>query len=343
MLTERQLLILKAIIRDYTNKGQPIGSKRLEQQLPIHASSATIRNEMAALEKLGLIAKEHSSSGRIPSERGYRYYVDHIMKPAKIDRGAVQNIRQSFGNEFQKVDEIVATSARILSDLTQYTAISLKPESADIRLEGFRMVPIGDRQVMVILVTSDGTVESQMYNLPAGIHGDELESVIRVINDKVVGLSLNQVVAKLHECLPLITKYLHKPDGFMDAFGSILDKAVKKQVYVSGKTNLLSFAHWEDPEQIKALYSLIDQSANLGMLLENRDGDVSVKLGSELSDALLSHYSLVSAAYDDGNNGQGIIAILGPTNMPYSKVIGLLDAFRDELTQRIFDYYQHLN
>lgn len=152
--------------------------------------------------KLGLIAKEHSSSGRIPSERGYRYYVDHIMKPAKIDRGAVQNIRQSFGNEFQKVDEIIATSARILSDLTQYTAISLKPESADIRLEGFRMVPIGDRQVMVILVTSDGTVESQMYNLPAGINGDELESVIRVINDKVVGLSLNQVVAKLHECLP---------------------------------------------------------------------------------------------------------------------------------------------
>lgn len=124
------------------------------------------------------------------------------MKPAKIDRGAVQNIRQSFGNEFQKVDEIIATSARILSDLTQYTAISLKPESADIRLEGFRMVPIGDRQVMVILVTSDGTVESQMYNLPAGINGDELESVIRVINDKVVGLSLNQVVAKLHECLP---------------------------------------------------------------------------------------------------------------------------------------------
>lgn len=98
MLTERQLLILEAIIRDYTNEGQPIGSKRLEQQLPIHASSATIRNEMAALEKLGLIAKEHSSSGRIPSERGYRYYVDHIMKPAKIDRGAVQNIRQSFGN-----------------------------------------------------------------------------------------------------------------------------------------------------------------------------------------------------------------------------------------------------
>ncbi len=343
MLTERQLLILEAIIRDYTNEGQPIGSKRLEQQLPIHASSATIRNEMAALERLGLIAKEHSSSGRIPSERGYRYYVDHIMKPAKIDKGAVQSIRQSFGSEFQKVDEIVATSARILSDLTQYTAISLKPESTDIRLEGFRLVPIGDRQVMVILVTSDGTVESQMYNLPEGIRGDELESVIRIINDRVVGLSLNQVTARLHECLPLITQYLHKPDGFMDAFGSILDKAVRKQIYVGGKTNLLSFTHGATPEQIKALYSLIDRSADLGTLLENGDRNVSVRLGSELPDNLLAHYSLVSAAYDDGNNGRGIIAILGPTNMPYSKVIGLLSAFSDELTRRIFDYYRHLS
>ena len=226
MLTERQLLILEAIIRDYTNEGQPIGSKRLEQQLPIHASSATIRNEMAALEKLSLIAKEHSSSGRIPSERGYRYYVDHIMKPAKIDRDAVQNIRQSFGNEFQKVDEIVATSARILSDLTQYTAISLKPEAADIRLEGFRMVPIGDRQVMVILVTSDGTVESQMYNLPAGIHGDELESVIRVINDKVVGLSLNQVVPScMNACLSLRSICISLTDSWMRLAASLTKRS----------------------------------------------------------------------------------------------------------------------
>lgn len=343
MLTERQLFILEAIIRSYTEDGQPIGSKRLEQQLPIHASSATIRNEMAYLEKQGLIAKEHSSSGRIPTERGYRYYVDHIMKPSKLDLTAVQNIRQSFNSEFQKVDEIVATSAQILSDLTQYTAISLKPEATDIRLEGFRMVPLGDQQIMVILVTSDGRVESQMYAIPSGIRGEELEAVTRVINDKVVGLSLNQVIAKLHESLPLILRYLHQADGFMDAFGQIVNKAVERQVYVSGKTNLLSFTPWASPEQIKALYTLIDQSNNLNSLLDAGSKGISIKMGSELPDRLLSHYSLVSAAYDDGNNGQGIIAILGPNNMPYSKMIGLIDVFRDEMTKRIFAYYRHLH
>ena len=129
MLTERQLLILEAVIRNYTEAGQPIGSKTLQQQLPVHVSSATIRNEMAVLEQQGYIAKEHSSSGRIPSLKGYRYYVDNLMKPSKLDRNALYDIRNSFGNEFQKIDEILATSAKILSDLTSYTAISLKPEA----------------------------------------------------------------------------------------------------------------------------------------------------------------------------------------------------------------------
>ena len=193
VLTERQLLILEAVIRNYTEAGQPIGSKTLQQQLPVHVSSATIRNEMAVLEQQGYIAKEHSSSGRIPSLKGYRYYVDNLMKPSKLDRNALYDIRNSFGNEFQKIDEILATSAKILSDLTSYTAISLKPEAKDLRLEGFRLVELGNQQVMVILVTSDGTVESQTFTMPSGISGSELEAVIRLINDKVVGLPLRQV------------------------------------------------------------------------------------------------------------------------------------------------------
>ena len=120
VLTERQLLILETIIKDYTDVGQPIGSKTLQEQLPVHVSSATIRNEMAALEKAGLIRKEHSSSGRVPSIKGYRYYVDNILTPAQVDQQALADIRSSFQGDFSKVDEIVAASANILSDLTNY-------------------------------------------------------------------------------------------------------------------------------------------------------------------------------------------------------------------------------
>lgn len=342
VLTDRQLLILEAIIRDYTEIGQPIGSKALQEQLPIHVSSATIRNEMAVLEHQGYITKEHSSSGRVPSLKGYRYYVDNIVKPAKLDKQSLKSIRNSFGNEFLKVDEIVATSAKILSDLTSYTAIMLKPDSTDLRLEGFRMVPIGHQQVMVILVASDGTVESQIFNIPPEISGDELEAVMRLINDQVVGLPLNQVITKLHATLPLLTRYLQQPAGFLDVFGNVLDKAVKEQVYVSGRMNLLNFAHDNNVEQLKSLYSLVNQVPNISDLVDNDKG-ISVRFGDELTNKLLLDYSLVSATYDDGHNGQGLIAILGPTNMPYAKMIGLLGAFRKELTARLIDYYQNFD
>ena len=127
MLTDRQLSILKAIIQNYTDVGQPIGSKKLQEQLPIHVSSATIRNEMAALERQGFIMKQHSSSGRIPSLEGYRYYVDNLLEPDKLDRNVVSRIRKSLNNEFAKVDDIVALSAQLLSQMTNYVAISLKP------------------------------------------------------------------------------------------------------------------------------------------------------------------------------------------------------------------------
>lgn len=339
LLTERQLLILEAVIRNYTESGQPIGSKTLQQRLPVHVSSATIRNEMAVLEQQDYIAKEHSSSGRIPSLKGYRYYVDNIVQPSQLDRTSLKNIRSSFGNEFQKVDEIVATSAQILSDLTSYTAISLKPKAKDIRVEGLRIVPLGNQQVMGILVTSDGTVESQTFTVPAGISSDELEVAMRLLDDKIAGVPLSQVLVRLNDCLPLLSRYLHQPAGFVEVFGSILDKALKEQVYIGGKMNMLDFSKGASLEQIKSLYSLVDQT-KIGSLVTPAKSGISVKLGDELPSKLLQNYSLISATFDDGNNGQGMIALLGPTNMPYSKMIGLVSVFRDELTRRITDYYQ---
>ncbi|MGX5377451.1 heat-inducible transcriptional repressor HrcA [Ligilactobacillus sp. LYQ135] len=338
MLTDRQLAILEAIIQDYTNIGQPVGSKKLQEQLPIHVSSATIRNEMAALEHAGYIMKQHSSSGRVPSLRGYRYYVDNLLKPVKVDQQMIKNIRHELSNEFSKVDDIVALSARLLSQMTNYVAISLKPESSDVVIEGFRAVPLRNRQIMILLVTSDGSVQSQKFTIPADIHGDDLESVIRIINDEIVGLQLNQVNDKLVEILPSILNHLHQSSGFMKTVGDILDKALHEHVYVSGKRNLLNFASDDNLEQVKSLYSLVDHSINLDELIQKSDQDVAVTI-KDSSQGNALDYSLVSATYDDGNHGHGLIAILGPTNMPYSKMIGMMDTFRDELSKRLTNYY----
>ncbi|KRL01288.1 heat-inducible transcriptional repressor HrcA [Liquorilactobacillus capillatus] len=339
MLTERQLLILEAIIQDYTDVGRPIGSKALERQLPMHVSSATIRNEMSVLERLGLINKEHSSSGRVPSLKGYRYYVDNLVKPDTVDKQSLENIRASFGSQFFKSDEILAESAQILSKMTNYTAIAFRPESQDIFLQGFKIMPMGQQRVMVILVMSDGAVESQIFNLPKYISGEELEAMVRVINDQVSGVPINQVVEKLQESIPLLLHYVHQPRGFLDVFGRVLDKAAQDQFFIGGKLNLLNFVESGDVEQIKALYSLIDRYDDINGLINNSGENIQVKIGKELINRSLANYSLISATYDVDQHGKGLIALLGPTNMPYSKMIGLLGTLREELASRLLDYY----
>ncbi|MFC6181871.1 heat-inducible transcriptional repressor HrcA [Lactiplantibacillus daowaiensis] len=343
-LTERQSLILKAIVRDYTEGGNPVGSKALVQELPMKVSSATIRNEMAHLEDLGLIVKTHLSSGRMPSIKGYRYYVDHILKPEKVDNKDLKVIQHSLGGEFHKIDEIVAQSADILSQLTSYTTFTLRPELKHSRLSGFRLVPLGNHQVMAILVTNNGDVENQTFTIPTDITGDELEPVVRFIDDQLVGLPLQDVLAKLQSEIPLkLAHYLQNPDGFLDIFGSVLSKAASERFYVGGKLNLFNYTSKQDPQEMRSLYSLLDQTDHIADVIGPPGQHIQVRIGNEITNDLLKDYSLITATYDVDQHGQGMIALLGPTAMPYSRMIGLMGAFQRELARKLLDYYRYFD
>lgn len=340
MLTKRQSDILQAIVRHYTSTGQPVGSKVLADNLPEKVSSATIRNEMASLEEMGLIAKEHSSSGRVPSTVGYRYYVDNLLDQQAVHESDVAIIQNSFGQDFNKIDEIVARSADILSDLTTFTTFTLKPEQKMARLSGFRLVPLGNQQVMAIIVTDSGDVESQNFTIPRDMNTDELESVIRLINDQLSGLPLTEVLTRLQQDIPFkIKDYMHSPNGVLDIFDNILSHASSERFFVGGKMNLLGFSHNHDPNALQALYGLLDQNERLSTVLDPLDDSINVRIGSEISNELLDDFSLISATYDVDQYGKGIIAVLGPTRMPYSRTIGLVSAFRQELAKQMLDYY----
>lgn len=346
MLTQRQKQVLQAIVRQYTSTGQPVGSKHLAESLPFKVSSATVRNEMAVLEENDLILKEHSSSGRIPSKMGYRYYVDHLLDPQAVTDNDLVVIQNSLGTGFQKIDEIISHSADILSNLTSYTAFTLKPEQEGVRLSGFRVVPLGNQKVIAILVTDSGDVESQSFTLPRDLDTDALQAVIRMINDQLVGLPLTEVVKRLNDDIPLqILHYMHSPDGFLDIFNSVLSQAARERFFVGGRLKLLDFASTHDPHAIQALYGLLDQKDSLSSLLEPNlatNNEVNVKIGQEISkNRLLDDYSLITASYNVEQYGKGIIAVLGPTRMPYSRTIGIVNAFRQELAKRLLDFYRH--
>ena len=346
MLTQRQKKILQAIVRQYTSTGQPVGSKHLAEKLPFKVSSATVRNEMAVLEDNDLILKEHSSSGRIPSKRGYRYYVDNLLDPQAVTDNDLVVIQNSLGTGFQKIDEIISHSADILSNLTSYTAFTLKPEQESVRLSGFRVVPLGNHKVIAILVTDSGEVENQSFTLPPDIDTDAMQAVIRMINDQLVGLPLSEVVKRLKDDIPLqVLHYMHSPDGFLDIFDNVLSQAARERFFVGGRLNLLDFASAHDPHAIQSLYGLLDKNDNLSNILDSTltsDNGVNVKIGQEISkNKLLDDYSLITASYNVEQYGRGIIAVLGPTRMPYSRTIGIVNAFRQELAKRLLDFYRH--
>ncbi|MCA9766548.1 MAG: heat-inducible transcription repressor HrcA [Carnobacterium sp.] len=343
MLTERQILILKSIIFLYTNYGTPIGSKTLMNEAGLSYSSATIRNEMVRLEVLGFIEKTHSSSGRIPSIKGYRFYVDHLLHPIEVQQKDLITIKKSFSNEYHQLDEIVIQSAELLSQLTSYTAISLGPELKDSRLTGFRLVPLTENKVMVILVTDKGHVENQMFSLPKTIQPKDLEKMVTIFNERLVGHTLIEVFKKLETEIPaLINKYAKSAVGISSALDTFILQAGRDQIHVGGRMNMLDYSNGMNVEKFKLIYSLMEDQHDLAHLLTPPQSGIEVKIGQELDDERFEGFSLITASYNVVGYGTGMIALLGPTSMPYSKMISLVDVFRNELSKKVIDYYHSM-
>ncbi|WP_040471933.1 heat-inducible transcriptional repressor HrcA [Lentilactobacillus kisonensis] len=340
VLTDRQKSILQIIIRDYTRTGMPVGSKALASEFPTHVSSATVRNDMAALESKGLITKTHFSSGRVPSIEGYRYYVDNLVEPDPLDDSAEDLIKSSFNSEFNRIDEIIQESAKVLSDLTSYMALTFNPESGDnVTLGGFRLVKLDDRQVMAIIVTNTGHVVNKIFRL-ANVSSEQLETIVNIINTELVGKPLKQVLDKLKFDIPmLMTKYIQTPEGFLKIFGEMLNEAGRDKVHVDGELNLLRFVERQDVDRLKPLYNLLGTEDTVQKIINTKSNDVQVRIGGELRNDLLKDYSIITGTYDLNEYGHGVIAVIGPTRMPYSKVIGIVGALREELTKKLLGYY----
>lgn len=198
MLTERQRMILNAIIDDYIRSAEPVGSRSISKRGDVNFSPATIRNEMADLEELGYLEQPHTSAGRIPSHKGYRYYVDHLVRLDRLSSEDVLRLKSVFAEKITAMEEIVQHTASILSQLTNYTSIALGPEVFDASLRHFQLLPLNENTAVAIVVTSTGHVENKTVTLPEGVSASELETVVNLLNAKLVGVPLYKLRAQLY-------------------------------------------------------------------------------------------------------------------------------------------------
>lgn len=343
MLTPRQLLVLNNIIEIFTREGEPISSQSIVKKGDIVASSATIRNEMSILEKIGLIEKVHSSSGRIPTVKGYRFYVDNLLKPKQIQEAKRIEIKNFLDKHIFQMQDVFYQSAELISQLTNYTAIVLGPQSNLSRLTAFRILALNDQQMMILMQLDNHEVQSMSFRIPIGLEAEHIKQVTKFINQNLVGESLATVYHALKNDLPqMFEKYLEMNWDVPQMLERSLQSYSSERMFISGKPNLLDFTENMQVGQVKNLYRLLDNEGSLLTLLKAKhdaERTFDIQIGNEFEEQLLESFSLVTVPYYDQHFGKGFIAVLGPKNMTYDSTLGVIQVLKEELLEKLEDFY----
>ncbi|PSL45036.1 heat-inducible transcription repressor HrcA [Salsuginibacillus halophilus] len=340
MLTKRQLFILEAIIDGYTKTAEAVGSRSISKREDVSYSPATVRNEMADLETLGFLEKPHSSSGRIPSNKGYRYYVDHLLLPRRVSESDIVDIRQLFADRITETEDVIRKSAEVLSDLTSYISVALGPDAFNTKLKHLQIVPLYESTAVAVLVTDTGSVEHRQITLPEGLEAQELEKVVRILNDRLQGVPLIELNKALYqEVASVMEQHLSQHMDVMHSLENALHTDKSEKVYYGGKTNLLSQPEFKDVDKVRSLLELLEKDEQMHQLMVPTQSGITVKIGEENDIEAFEDVSMITATYQIGGKPVGTIGILGPTRMEYSRVIGLLQYLTHDLTKMLTSWH----
>lgn len=326
MLSDRQRMILSAIVDDYIRSAEPVGSRSISKRKGVTYSPATIRNEMADLEELGLLEQPHTSAGRIPSNKGYRYYVDHLLSPGTVSEEDVSTIRTYFAEKMIHWENITDHAAMILSQMTRYTSIVLGPETFNTTLKHFQLVPLSDRSAVAIIVTSTGHVEHRTMNIPETIEMNDLGKIVNLLNEKLQGVPFHRVKSVLHtEIASKMRRYITRCEHILTALEQSLVDPRDPRIFLTGAANMLTQPEFKDVDKAKLILDTLEETANLTQLFQFQNGGIQVRIGTENAMEAINQCSLITATFSYNGESLGTIGILGPTRMDYAKVMSLLD------------------
>ena len=334
MLIDRQVLILQSIVENFSTTNQPVGSKQIAQNIDF--SSATIRNDMSKLEKEGLIKKTHISSGRVPSEKGYRYYVDYIKKDYELSNSENEKLKQLSGDDIVSENNYLEKNAIVLSDLTDCTAVILAPTKTDRRINKIEVILLSSRSILVILVTNIGEVFQQNYKLDADFTAEDIAEINKLLQSYFYDVDMATAHVMIHgELEKYLKNKVNNYDMIVVALNRLLQNKIKKTVALGGKYNLLKQPDIDNVEKLKEVVSLLEDDKIVELLDNNEVTDKpSIKIGTELKLGNIDDLSLVSSSYNT-SKGQGVIAVFGPKRMDYSKIMTLIACVRDNLNNNL--------
>lgn len=330
----RKAQVLSALIDEYIQSAEPVGSRTLAKRGGFTVSAATLRNELADLEDLGYLDKPHTSAGRVPSDKGYRYYVDRLlirptMKPA--DR---RRIQEAYRARIREITWFLHQTARLVADVTHYPTVVMAPPLRDIRLTHLRFVTLSPGRALMVVETDNGLVENRVVSIPAGVETGTLEHIAEALSEELAGAPLSEV-ASLR--LVQLEQRLGQHAQFVEDLLSMVPTGDTEEEHltVEGVHRLLEYPEFHNVDRMRSVWeALAGDGIMHHLLLDAVESGLQVRIGAELPVAL-SDMSIVSASYRLGGRTVGRVAVVGPRRMDYGRVMVILEQVSEELTHAL--------
>ncbi|HWI65045.1 MAG TPA: heat-inducible transcriptional repressor HrcA [Symbiobacteriaceae bacterium] len=335
-LDERKNKVLQAVIEDYVATAEPVGSRTIARRYHLGVSPATIRNEMSDLEELGYLQQPHTSAGRVPSDRGYRYFVDCLMERHDVTVPEQEAIHRTFQRKIREIDTLIRETARLLSETTHLTSVISGPQIRKAHFRELRLVPLGGDKAVLVYITDSGFIENQVLELPVEVTMLELQRVSETLNEQLKG---QPVEALSRATIQALHRELHK-------YGALLEQALlflepnlevtdKSRIYLGGTTNILSKPEFRDVDKVRNLLELLENEKSMSEVLVSADGDDRpvIQIGEEIKLRELQDCSVVSATYRLGDEVIGKVGVIGPKRMEYARVVSIINAVTRQLEE----------
>lgn len=327
-MNERKIRILQAIIKDYIDTAEPVGSRTIAKKYDLGVSSATIRNEMSDLEEMGLIVQPHASAGRMPSDKGYRYYVDSILQKKELMSKEDQNfLKDAVTRNISQIEYLMEETARALSVMTNYTTFISEPVIRKTALKQVRLLPLDDISVMLVVATGENHIKHYVIPVKESIGEAALNRMNEEINTLIKGKTRDDLTDEVISDLAVITRdhsELLKP--MLKNIRKTIASAESVQIHLSGEKNILDFPEFSDIDKARTLFNTLEEKeALLNIIGETGSGKTDVSIGAENELEEMKNCSVIKTSYKVGDDVYGTIGIIGPTRMDYGQVISVLN------------------
>ncbi len=322
MLDDRKKRILQAIVDEYVNTAEPVSSGAISKKKGLDFSSATIRNEMSELEKSGYLEKTHTSSGRIPSVKGYRLYVDELLKEDNISLEEIKYIKEKLQIKANQIEDLTKIASNTLSEITHYTTVAIGPKVTKQIIKEIKFVLLGSRMLMAVILTNTGMIKETIINFGEDIYEDQIETINLLFNSKLQGKPLEKINEPLNE---YIFTEMKSSASMIKTIIEQLNKVIyeESKLYLEGTNKSFDLPELSKAETARNFINILENKSEVVDLLDNEiSKDINVYFGDELDDENLKDFSIVTLKSDEKD--LGTIGIIGPKRMNYSKIISVM-------------------